>query len=242
MPGRVPVTNSALTSIALDTALERLETAEQAARSGSRDQLLMALHSAKGLCGQLGEDLLAGRLHLIEDAVLDPAGVVSAVVAGQIGEVHKVLSLQVSEAGIPRTVSAEALLARVERDLTQTARRRGVDAFCHVEADSLDIPGRTAGLLLDLLGHLTRNAIVHGGRDGQVHVRLSLTGDSDRLHLVVSDGGGRTAAPSQSVDRDSGRGLGLAAVRARLADVGGRCDVAFSDDGATVTICLPLRW
>ena len=74
--------------------------------------------------------------------------------------------------------------------------------------------------------------VVKHARASAVTVRVEVR--SDVLEIVIADDGGGAA------DGRAGAGNGLANMAARLAELKGRCDVAFSATGTTVTLAAPL--
>jgi len=133
------------------------------------------------------------------------------------------------------------------RDVAVAARLRGwrVDAeipalaAVTIEADALR--------LRQVLDNLVANAVVHGGRDGVVQLRL---GVDDRLVIEVIDYG--PGIPAAELDRifdvgvrleadGPGTGLGLAVSRAIVEAHGGVLTAASSPgEGTTLIVALPL--
>ena len=115
------------------------------------------------------------------------------------------------------------------------------DDLPHVEGDAVR--------LRQALDNLVRNALVHGGSEGDVVVSAAV--DSRCLWISVTDcGAGIPVADQQRIfdlgvtleASRPGSGLGLAVTRGIVESHGGTVDVASTPGaGSTFTIALPLR-
>lgn len=116
---------------------------------------------------------------------------------------------------------------------------------------SLDIASAARHALVPglVLQPLLENAVRHGlaCRPGPGTIEIAARVEGATLRLRIADRGvERPASPAASspLDADGGHGIGLANVRARLRHLYGeaqRLDVAFSAEGTTVDVRLPLR-
>jgi signal transduction histidine kinase len=133
------------------------------------------------------------------------------------------------------------------RDVAVAARLRGwrveeeipAQAAMTIEADALR--------LRQVLDNLVANAVVHGGRDSVIRLRLRV---DDRLVIEVIDSG--PGIPAAELDRifdvgvrlevdTPGTGLGLAVSRAIVEAHGGDLIAASAPgEGTTLTVALPM--
>lgn len=219
-----------------DPALQQLFRA-QAARLGralslaletaDRMQAAHLLHTLKGSALAAGEDALAQHCHAVEAVLLtaDAPALRQALVP-----LLAALDLSVS-APAPTLAELQQSLRSGFVTTLRAAGQRGV-----LQLDIADAWLAHADFLLDTLPHLLRNAIAHGGETVavriaagkpealQVRVRARVLTDAlmqaSRLVLLVTDDGRGTARPSTpTADLMAGRGWGVAAVRAAVAQL-----------------------
>jgi len=132
------------------------------------------------------------------------------------------------------------------RDVAVAARLRGWRVEAEIPAQAAVIEA-DALRLRQVLDNLVANAVIHGGRDGVVQLRL---GVDDRLVIEVIDYG--PGIPAAELDRifdvgvrleadGPGTGLGLAVSRAIVEAHGGALTAASSPgEGTTLIVALPL--
>lgn len=228
--------------VLLDAAHGRMAAARRAAAGARGPELALALHSLKGLCGQAGATDLARVVHELEDACDGPAGA-SADLEARLGAVAAGLEALPGADRAVRVLPVEAVVDRIVSEMDGVASRRGVRlAVERAGRPGLALPARTAGLLLDVLGHLARNAVVHGGATGAVRVRIFLDRAVDgQLVAEVSDDGTGSGAPPAPPDLDAGRGRGLDAAAARVRDAGGRLTHGPATNGYRARLALPAE-
>jgi len=133
------------------------------------------------------------------------------------------------------------------RDVAVAARLRGWRVEAEIPALAAVTIEADALRLRQVLDNLVANAVVHGGRDGVVQLRL---GVDDRLVIEVIDHG--PGIPAAELDRifdvgvrleadAPGTGLGLAVSRAIVEAHGGALTAASSPgEGTTLIVALPL--
>ena len=205
-----------------------------------------AAHSLKGLTMQAGDTPLAEEVHAIEtDLEALRHGADPTVAAGIVARVHAVEAALVARGGpgVVQDIDVQEVADAARAEALRVASHRGV----HVSVDlivpqGLRVPRRVGGVLVDVLGHLARNAVVHGTPEGGA-VRLVFETDDDGLTVVVSDRGDsdRRTNVTRRPDLSSGRGVGLRAAHGRLAALGGELSVASGAWGGTsVTVRIPL--
>jgi signal transduction histidine kinase len=103
---------------------------------------------------------------------------------------------------------------------------------CHgvcvtVEADGMDLTGRTREAVV----RIAREAIVNAVKHGQAtHIAVTLETRGDEFTLRISDDG---CGLTNGVSADAHRGIGLRAMRERAAAVGGALLVTEQSDGGT---------
>lgn len=225
----------------LDAAFGRIAAARHAAAAGNAEELLLELHSLKGLCAQAGARGPAEVAHDLEERVLTE-GVATPALASGLDGVEATLATMPGAATAPRTVPVAAVVERIAGEMRAVARRRGVDVQVAATAPAQQsLPRRTAGLLFDVLGHLARNAVVHGAGGGRVRVALTVVLDADGITCTLDDDGAVNRA-DVPVDVDAGRGLGLAAASARVTQAGGRIEYGARSPGFRATVWLPPDW
>lgn len=205
-----------------------------------------AAHSLKGLTMQAGDTVLAEEVHAIEtDLESLRHGAEPTVAAAIVARVRAVEQALVARGGpgVQRDIDLQEVADAAGAEVLRVASHRGV----HVSVDlvlppGVRLPRRVGGVLVDVLGHLARNAVVHGAPDGGA-VRMTFATDADGLTIVVSDRGDsdRKTNVTRRPDLSSGRGVGLRAAHGRLAALGGELSVASGAWGGTsVTVRIPL--
>ena len=84
---------------------------------------------------------------------------------------------------------------------------------------------------------LIANAVLHGRPEADGKVSLTCQVVDDELVVVVTDGGSEGRVAVGDLDRDSGRGRGLAIVDALTSSWS-----VDRTDGTVVRAAIPLRW
>lgn len=205
--------------------------AAQAARLGRRLKTLstddpalsLCLHTLKGAALAAGEDATARACHAAEQALLTGhesgtgARLPQALVA-----LFACIDLTV-QASHP---SLDDLRLALRTGFAEALRQSGGEATLRLTLDAAWLP--LADFLLDTLPILLGNALVHGGeppaqrqvagKPTRLQVTVRARALAGRLSLVVADDGrGRPRERTVPADLLSGRGWGVAAVRAAVA-------------------------
>lgn len=137
--------------------------------------------------------------------------------------------------GRTRTIDLASILPRLQRVVRQTARAVGKSVDLIVEGMHLEMDAEILERIVEPLSHVLRNAVDHGIEDaadrlasgkpatGSVRLRASAVGDAMLLQIS-----------------DDGRGLDLAAIRAKAELLGMLGpDVSLADDVAARLILAP---
>ena len=212
------------------------------------DWAALPAHSLKGIAAQAGDLQLANEVHVIETELgalrtLPEAERTDGTVAvvDRLRAVQRDLEVRAAPA-LVRDVPLEQIAREAEGEVQRVAGRRGVPvAVDLVVPANVRISRSVAGVLLDALGHIARNAVTHGTPQGGT-VRMVFEPAPDALVVIISDRGSTDRAGSERPpDLDSGRGVGLRAAHGRLMAIGGDLSVASGAWGGTsVTIRLPF--
>jgi chemotaxis protein histidine kinase CheA len=243
----------ALIGLYVDEALGRAEaivaalTVQAAPDDGDVDWAMLAAHSLKGLTAQAGDTALAEEVHDIEGA-LDAlrrvdASARSAAATAIIERLHGVERRLAGRAGPSdtRDVEIQQIADAASAEVRRIADRRGINVSVElvVPAD-VRVPRRVAGVLVDALGHILRNAVTHGSSHGGA-IRIAFSSGPETLSVVVGDrGNAESRAAEPSPDLDGGRGIGLRAAQSRLTAIGGEVSLSAAPWGGTsVTIRVP---
>ncbi len=156
-----------------------------------------------------------------------------------------------------------SLADRVAAGAADAARRLGRRVEVRVSGSEIDLGPALSRALWEPLVHLVRNAVDHGieppserlagGKAREGVVSLSAERGEEALRIVVEDDGRgleantsrlrvAIAASSGRGTPFSGRGVGLDAVRASVAELGGEVAIrSASGRGTRVEIALPIR-
>jgi signal transduction histidine kinase len=204
-------------------------------------------------------DRLAVLVHEVRSPVAALSAIAEAVSDGDLDTVMRdeLVRLAVLACrGIERIVGDVAVASiRLEevdpsalvRDVAVAARLRGWRVDAEVPAQAAVTIEADASRLRQVLDNLVANAVVHGGRDGVVRLRLRV---DDQLVIEVIDSG--PGIPAGELDRifdvgvrleldAPGAGLGLAVSRAIVEAHGGALTAASSPgEGTTLIVALPL--
>ena len=163
--------------------------------------------------------------------------------------------LELSRIGRRETSAGEIDVSAVVAEVADELRVRYPSAS--IAADALPVVTMSPVRARQLVTNLLDNAVVHGGRpDVTVEVRSERVSDGSARVWVADDGQG---VPAQYRERafgvferfddrapgNAGTGIGLAACRKIVEQVGGSIRLADVADGACVEIVLPasvVRW
>ncbi len=194
-------------------------------------RLRYLVHTLKGSALGLDHQVLAEACHELETAWDDTRIEVARIEAAQVAWQHLRLLWQVhvgDDAGAEPLTAAD-LEAAVQAFFTRTASQLGIPALLHCRL--APVWRDEQALLWDVLPHLLRNALVHGhessvirraaGKPARLQVWVRGLASPQRLRLLVADDGAGARRQPRAADLWSGRGMGVAAVRAALAGRGG---------------------
>ncbi|MET9301966.1 sensor histidine kinase [Micromonospora aurantiaca] len=138
----------------------------------------------------------------------------------------------------PPTLEGTTLAGALERLCTTTSARHRLTARFHLVGDPVSLPTAHEVALLRIAQSTVANTVRHA-QATTAEITLSHLGDRIVLH-VVDDGRGFDPDHLPAPDVDGG-GFGLAAMRARMAALGGTLAVASAPGhGTAVTAELPL--
>ncbi|MCC6832556.1 MAG: hypothetical protein IT200_14525 [Thermoleophilia bacterium] len=201
--------------------------------TGDRAWAADAAASLEGLAG-----------HVPGEAAAGAAAVAAALASG--GDVAGPLAqLEARLAGgpdPPARIPLEAVAAAARDEAARAAARRRVVVGVDVTApEGVRLTAASAGVLVDALGRVVRDAVAHGTPDGGA-LRLAFQPGGDDLTVVVSDGGDSRgdSAAAGVVEVDARRTAGLQGAAGRLAAAGGELAVGVGPwGGASVTLRLP---
>lgn len=186
-----------------------------------------ALHLLKGAALMAGESTLASRCHDAESALaVDDEPSLRR-------HVDRLLTTIETRAQAMRALSLDDLRLALRSGFLSLRRQAGSTAILHLDIDAGWLV--RADLLLDVLPLLLANALAHGDEPAsrrlaagkpaslQVTVRARMRDGLPLALLVLDDGrGGRRPREADApADLLSGRGWGVAAVRARVAALPG---------------------
>lgn len=226
----------------IDYAHGRIAYARSAAGNADRTGVLHALHQLKGICAHAADEALAGRIHELEERVLRSSGPDAIVEAlrDELPEIESALEHLDHRGSAIRALPLDDIVARAAAEARRVAKRRHVElTLAHTDPTGATIPARTAMMLFDVIGHLVRNAVVHGSANGRVAVAFHIHVHPDTgLSWEVANRGQHASSPP-ALDIDSGRGIALDAVGAELVRNGGRLEHGPVTDGYRATIHLP---
>jgi HPt (histidine-containing phosphotransfer) domain-containing protein len=226
----------------IDYAHGRTAYARSAADNADRTGVLHALHQLKGICAHTADDSLVARIHHLEDTVLQcvTAEAITHALRDELPAIEAALEQLDPRGDAIRTLALDDIVARAGVEARRIAARRDIDlALAPTAPTGAIIPARTAMMVLDVIGHLVRNAVVHGAGDRQVNVVFTVRVDPDMGLTWEVTNHGRLARGTDEIDIDSGRGVALDAVGAELARNGGRLEHGPLPDGYRAVIHLP---
>jgi len=242
-----------LIGLYVDEALGRAEaivaalTVQAAPDDGDVDWAMLAAHSLKGLTAQVGDTALADEVHDIENALDELRRVHesarSAAATAIVERLHRVERMLARRAGpsVKGDVELQRIAEAASAEVRRVADRRGINVSVELVVPAgVRVPRRAAGVLVDALGHILRNAVTHGSSHGGA-IRIAFSSGPETLSVVVGDrGNAESRAAEPSPDLDSGRGVGLRAAQSRLTAIGGEVSLSATPwGGMSVTIRVP---
>jgi signal transduction histidine kinase len=116
-------------------------------------------------------------------------------------------------------------------------QRSGIEAELELPSDLGRLPVTVETAVFRILQESLTNVHRHSGSK---RVQVELAKNKDRMILTVRDFG--RGIPAESLDASNGRsiGVGLAGMRERVNDLGGRLDIQSSGKGTLVLVSIPL--
>ena len=249
-----PGLSASLLGLYIDEALGRAEaivaalTVRATPDDGDVDWAMLAAHSLKGLTAQAGDTVLAENVHDIEGALEEmrrvDASARSAAATAIVERLRVIEQALTSRAGpdVTRDVALQEIADAAAAEVRRVADRRGISVSVVLEVPhGIRVPRRIAGVLIDALGHILRNAVTHGSPHGGA-IRIAFRREPDSLSVVVGDrGNAESRAAERAPDLDSGRGVGLQAAHSRLTAIGGDLTLSSAPWGGTsVTVRVPI--
>lgn len=137
----------------------------------------------------------------------------------------------------PAGLAGQPLATALQRLLTD-AWPVGIDTDLEVDGEPYELPTRTAVALLRAQGALG-NVIAHSGA---VHARVTLTYQPTRVSLDVADDGNGFDPNEPTTETANGTGIGLIAIRTRLAEVGGTLTIESKPAaGTAISATIPTE-
>ena len=249
-----PELSASLLGLYVDEAFGRAEamvaalTVSTSPTDEDVDWAMLAAHSLKGLTAQAGDIALAQEVHDIEGALeqmrrVDASARTAAATAlvERLHVIEQALTVR-GGPGVIRDIALQEIADAAATEVRRIADRRSISVSVMLEVPAgIRVPRRIAGVLVDALGHILRNAVTHGSPHGGA-IRIAFRREPDSLSVVVSDrGNAESRAAEHTPDMDSGRGVGLQAAHSRLTAVGGDLTLSPAPWGGTsVTIRVPI--
>ncbi len=211
----------------LRTLSRRLVAMQEAERSYVADQLY----------NQAGQVLAALQMQLSrfereewQDCPAELVPTMQATLSEAMRELHG-LAMQLRPVGLDRSPLAGVLRAYV----TEFGKANGLLVrVCPGNADSLRVRADIATALYRSIQEGLSNVAGHAQAS---EITLSVSGDDERLAVVLADNG-RGFEPESAV---AAAGPGLASIRERLETVGGQLKVASGAEGTTLYMQVPLN-
>jgi PAS domain S-box-containing protein len=116
-------------------------------------------------------------------------------------------------------------------------QRSGIEAELELPSNLGRLPETVETAVFRILQESLTNVHRHSGSK---RVQVELAKNKDRMILTVRDFG--RGIPAESLDASNGRsiGVGLAGMRERVNDLGGRLDIQSSGTGTLVLVSIPL--
>lgn len=226
---------------ALDIArgFERWETTRAAAKaseSDARQRIARNLHdSVQQVMAGIGLKLRGVRMTAPEGAQRDAE---LKALEDELVVYQRQLSSFIADLRQPGPRDGQVNLRTALNEIAAGIRRQwSVEVVVHGGED-----GSIPKLLRDEIAHLLREAAANAARHGQA-TKLVLSGEisDDRLYLIVQDnGGGFPESGSFNHFGLTQKGSGPRSILERVESFRGTVDLASSEQGATVSILIPL--
>lgn len=209
-------------------------------------RLRYLVHTLKGSALGLDQVALAEACHALESA-WDTRQVMAARQAEQW--LRALWLAHVDPVALPAPLLVADLEAAVQAFFARSVLQLGIPATLHCRLVPAWLDEQA--LLWDVLPHLLRNALVHGqepvatrqaaGKPERLQVWVRGHAGAGRLRLLVADDGAGVRRQQGVPDLWSGRGMGVAAVRAAVAERGLLQWRSRPGRGGLARICLFLN-
>lgn len=206
------------------------------ATSSERSRLARELHDVVGHSLSLMTVQAAGARRIIE---ADPERAAAAIAAVErsgreaLMELRRLLTLLGPDGSVEAELHAPPSMENLPALISQM-NRAGVQAVLHVEGSVRALPTDVDLCAYRIIQEGLTNVIKHvGGCRADVTVRY----EDDALELDIRDQGRRNNGARLE---HGGTGRGLAGLRQRVAELGGRCEVGFYGGGYRIRARLPI--
>ena len=118
------------------------------------------------------------------------------------------------------------------------ARRSGIDAKLDLATEFPRLPDKVETALFRALQEALTNAHRHSG-SSEVEIKVELEAQAVRLR-VRDNGSGIPDGRLQGLLEGSGAGVGLAGMRERLRETGGKLDIQSGKGGTSINVVIPI--
>ncbi|MCC7374200.1 MAG: hypothetical protein IT581_06075 [Verrucomicrobiales bacterium] len=136
----------------------------------------------------------------------------------------------------PLNLQGNEFLGRLNEFATSIQRRYGVSCKAVRRGFNIDLEGRVAAHLLQIVEESVHNGLRHGKAD---QIRISIAGNARGLKLQVADNGTGLPEPGRLGDSN---GIGLQSMEDRARRIGASFEIKRRRQGGTLVTCtLPLR-
>lgn len=227
----------------IDVALGRVERVRAALDHSDLNRVVRELHQLKGACLTSNQTALAERVHSLEALVAaGPTPTLRSRVTDELSAIAQAIDRIDGHRPDGRMTVTSQMVEMIWGEAVRASSRRDVD-LTRIEKPITvtELPVRTSALLVDLCGHLVRNAVVHGSGGGAVAIALGVDHTDGTLCVSVVSRG-RTRHGVGDVTADHGRGVALAAIQYELRQQGGLLRHGPTSDGYVAEIRLPDEW
>jgi two-component system, NarL family, sensor kinase len=138
----------------------------------------------------------------------------------------------------PPALSRDGLKVTLERFVTGFQKRSSLRIDLAVDDEVEDLPYEFQRTVL----RIAQEALANVHRHAQAtSVDIKMTMDDDELRLVVSDDGqGMPHAPMDELAEGLQLGVGIAGMKARTDQLGGKIEFVTNSSGTTVIVVIPL--
>ena len=225
-----------------------------------RDRLVTVGRVASGIAHEVGNPLssVIGFLSLLKDQPdFESLGITESEIIDRMDTelervrkaVRRLLDLSSPLVLAPQNVSLCEIMDDLE--VLIKVRNQAIDVRVELPPGDEVVVFFDPGVLVQVLSNLCLNAIEAMGREGTIHISISLGGNDTYTILVTDEGPGISPEiravlfePFQTTKRgDGGTGLGLSISRSLLESAGGTLSLAAPqpEKGAAFLICLPSQ-